>query len=156
MGLLGLFTVCESYLVASFTSMYTAESVILAAAATAAATLGVTSYALFTKNDFTTFYHSFSGMLNFNLAFFCGMFWVILFVSLINVFFLRISFISTVISVLLAAVYTIYLLIDTQLILGGGKYEVKMDDYVMASAILYLDIINLFLQLLKILGKLKK
>ena len=84
-----------------------------------------------------------------------SMFWVILIISFINVFFIRAGFITIIISVLLAAIYTVYLLIDTQLIVGGGKHQIQMDDYVMGAAMLYLDIINLFLQILKILGKKK-
>jgi protein lifeguard len=48
--------------------------------------------------------------------------------------------------------FSFYLLYDTQLIMGGKRYTIDIDDYIMAAMILYLDIINIFLQLLKIFG----
>jgi FtsH-binding integral membrane protein len=48
--------------------------------------------------------------------------------------------------------FSFYLLFDTQLIMGGKRYQIDIDDYIMAAMILYLDIINIFLQLLKIFG----
>ena len=54
-----------------------------------------------------------------------------------------------------SVIYSIYILIDTQLILGGKNKELTMDDYVLGSVILYVDIISLFLKILQILGKKK-
>ena len=51
-----------------------------------------------------------------------------------------------------ATICTIFLAIDTQMILGGKKYEYSEEDYVFAALNLYLDIINIFLYLLQILG----
>lgn len=52
---LGLFTLFESYMVSFVCYMYTPQSVILAATATLAATIGLTYYAMTTKEDFTSF-----------------------------------------------------------------------------------------------------
>lgn len=57
-----------------------------------------------------------------------------------------------VIAIAIAAVYSIYLIIDTQLIFGGKNYELSLDNYIMGAAILYIDIVQIFLQFLKILG----
>ena len=54
MAWLGLFTICESYIVAAVTSMYTPESVLLCAAATVAATGALALVAMTTKTDFTS------------------------------------------------------------------------------------------------------
>lgn len=59
------------------------------------------------------------------------------------------------IAIAFAAIYSIYILIDTQLILGGRNKELTLDDYVLGSTILYTDIISLFLKILQILGKKK-
>jgi FtsH-binding integral membrane protein len=50
--------------------------------------------------------------------------------------------------------FSFYLVYDTQLILGGQhkKYQFSVDDYVFAALNLYLDIINLFIFILQILG----
>ena len=60
------------------------------------------------------------------------------------------------IAILVGAIYCVYLIIDTQVIMGGGKRQLSLDNYVMGSAILYMDIINLFLKILQILGDKKK
>ena len=52
--LMGLFTLFESYLVSYVCYMYTPDSVMLAASATLAATVGLTYYAMTTKEDFTS------------------------------------------------------------------------------------------------------
>jgi FtsH-binding integral membrane protein len=54
-----------------------------------------------------------------------------------------------------SAIYSVYILIDTQLILGGKNKELTMDDYILGSVILYTDIISLFIKILQILGKKK-
>ena len=53
-------------------------------------------------------------------------------------------------------IYCVYILIDTQLILGGKNKELTLDNYVMGAMILYVDIIGLFLKILQLLGDKKK
>ena len=49
-------------------------------------------------------------------------------------------------------VYGIYLVIDTQLIVGKGRWSIDMEDYIVGALMLYVDIIGLFLYLLRIVG----
>merc|ERR1711972_32058 len=51
-------------------------------------------------------------------------------------------------------VFVLFIIYDTQMILGGAhvKHEFSVDDYVLAALSLYLDVINLFLYLLQIFG----
>ncbi len=49
-------------------------------------------------------------------------------------------------------IYSIYLVIDTQLIMGGKRYEVGVDDYILGALILYTDIIMIFLYILQALS----
>lgn len=51
-----------------------------------------------------------------------------------------------------ALLFSIYIIYDTQLILGKGEYKFSMDDAYLAAINLYLDIINLFLFILQIIG----
>lgn len=44
--------------------------------------------------------------------------------------------------------FGIYLVVDTQMLLGGRSIELSVDDYVLASFCLYVDIIQIFLYLL--------
>lgn len=50
------------------------------------------------------------------------------------------------------ALFGIYLVVDTQLIIGGGRYELSLDDYVAGALMLYIDIIQIFLYILSLLG----
>lgn len=51
--LLIIFTLAESYLVAMISSMYSRDVVLMAAALTAAVTIALTLYAIFTSTDYT-------------------------------------------------------------------------------------------------------
>lgn len=81
------------------------------------------------------------------------MFCVTFFITLINIFFIRSEILSVLISIGIAAIYSVYLIIDTQLIMGGREKELTMDNYVLGAVILYIDIIRLFLEILRIFGK---
>jgi FtsH-binding integral membrane protein len=37
--------------------------------------------------------------------------------------------------------FSIYIIYDTQLILGNGKYSLEIDDYVFAALNLYIDVV---------------
>lgn len=46
-----------------------------------------------------------------------------------------------------------YLVFDTQMMLGGNhKYSVSPEEYIFAALSLYVDIVNLFLMILQIVG----
>ena len=81
------------------------------------------------------------------------MFSVTFFITLINIFIIRSEILSVLISIGIAAIYSLYLIIDTQLIMGGREKELTMDNYVLGAVILYVDIIRLFLEILRIIGK---
>lgn len=88
-------------------------------------------------------------------AFGSGFFWVMLQLALFNIFLFRISFLSNLIAFVIAIIYMGYILIDTQLILGGKNKELSLDNHILGSLILYIDIIVLFLRILQLLGSKK-
>ena len=52
-----------------------------------------------------------------------------------------------------ALIFCFYLIFDTQLMIGGKhKYSISPEEYIVAALNLYLDIINLFLYILMIVG----
>jgi FtsH-binding integral membrane protein len=53
-----------------------------------------------------------------------------------------------------AFLFSFYLLCDTQMIIGGKhrRFQFQEDDYILGALVLYLDIINLFLEILRLLG----
>ena len=57
-----------------------------------------------------------------------------------------------IISIFIVILLCVYLLIDTQLILGGKSFELELDDYVFGSFILYIDIIGIFVRLVELFG----
>ena len=50
-------------------------------------------------------------------------------------------------------IFGIYLVIDTQMVVGGKRLELSMDDYVVGALILYIDIIQIFLYILALMGR---
>ena len=55
-------------------------------------------------------------------------------------------------SCLAGLLFCIYLVFDTQMVLGKGKYAYTLDDAYFAAIQLYIDIIEIFLQILRILS----
>ena len=52
-----------------------------------------------------------------------------------------------------ALVFSLYLIYDTQLMLGGKhKYALSPEEYIFAALNIYLDVINLFRYILLIVG----
>jgi protein lifeguard len=51
-----------------------------------------------------------------------------------------------------AILFTAYLIYDLQMLMGGRKYEISPDEYIAASISIYMDIVQIFLNVLQILG----
>jgi FtsH-binding integral membrane protein len=127
-------------LVGTCASFYDTKVVVTAAVMTAAVTLALTAYAYTTKTDFT-----YCGVFLFYLGalmFFWGLFGLI--------FGIWLNALYCVCGVL---VYSLYLIYDTQLVMGKFGNEYSIDDYVLAVMMIYIDIIQIFLYLLRLLGK---
>jgi FtsH-binding integral membrane protein len=138
--LLSIWTFCESYMVATCASFYDTKIVITAAVMTAAVTIALTAYACTTKTDFT-----YCGGLLFCLSavMLCwGIFGLIFGIWLNGLY--------CVCGVML---YSIYLIYDTQLVMGKFGVEYSIDDYVVAAMMIYIDIIQIFLYILRLLGR---
>jgi FtsH-binding integral membrane protein len=138
--LLSVFTFCVSWLVGVICMAYDPIIVFEAAGLTAAIVIALTIYAFTTKNDFTL----------------CGPVVFILGMLLLTgglfmaVFGFQLRLVWTILGCFIFSFYIIY---DTQMIMGGKRrYQMSIDSYILASVLLYLDIINLFLEILKLLG----
>lgn len=56
-----------------------------------------------------------------------------------------------------AFIFSLYLIYDTQMMMGGNhKYSLSPEDYVFAALAIYLDIVNIFLYILQIINELSK
>lgn len=137
-ALLTIFTVAESYMVGTISAFNPPEIVLTAACLTALVVISLTIYAFTTKTDFTFlggFLFSFTMIMLFWGIFMLifGFFWYTLY---------------CVLGVLL---FSIYLIFDTQLVLGRFGYKYSIDDYIVAALNIYIDIIQLFLYILDLL-----
>ncbi|TWW79511.1 Protein lifeguard 2 [Takifugu flavidus] len=139
---LGLFTVVEGLMLGSVTIFFNAEAVMWAVGATAMVSFGLTLFAVQSKWDFTTAYGSLwvFGWTLLSFALLCAI--------------LRSQYLSIVYACLGTLLFSLYLVFDTQLILGGKnrKYQVSPEEYVFAALSLYLDVVTLFLLLLQLIG----
>lgn len=137
-----VFTLSESYFVSFICSVSNPKIVFMAAIMTLAITVSLTVYAYTTKTDFTI-----QGGLFFVVG--CGMFLLVIFGLFTNNNFLHI--LICVIGVILFGLYILY---DTQLIIGKKEISLSIDDYILGAFMLYLDIVNLFLYSLELLQRL--
>lgn len=142
--LLGIFTLSEGILVGTFAALIDHTVILIAAIMTLGVTLTLTAYAFYTKKDYSA----------------CnGFMFMILVGSLIYGVFLGVFWGSRAweITYCLAFIfiYSGYIVIDTQNLIGGGKYGLSLDDYVVGSLYLYLDIMGLFLYLARLLNRFK-
>ena len=138
--LLFLFTLGEGYVVGYICAFYESMSVLIVIGITAVIVLGLTFYAMYTKSDYTLM----GGVM---VAFLLGL---MVFGFITAVF--DVPFLRTLYCAMGAILFSFYIVIDTQLILGKGSNRYSMDDYIMAAMNIYLDIINLFLFLLQLFG----
>lgn len=138
---LGIFTVAESFMLAAAASNFDTTAVLMAVGLTAAVCLGLTLFAFQTRWDFTMM----GGIL------FVAV--IILMVFGIVAIFVPGKTVTLIYASLGALVFSVYLVYDTQLMMGGKhKYSISPEEYIFAALNLYLDIINIFLYILTIIG----
>ena len=126
--LLGIFTCSFAYISGFVTVQYHPEDIMIAGSMTAAMTLGLTLYAITTKQDFSSFF-----------AFMWSLV-ISLFVAVIMAVVFRNRLVQILVSILMIVLMSVYIIFDTQLIVGGRDAELSIDDYVFAAMMLYIDI----------------
>jgi len=139
--LLFLFTLCEGYLLGVVSVHYEVDAVLMAMGIVAVLTLAITLFAFQTKYDFTTM----GGCL-------CVLLVTLFCFGLLSIFFYS-KIVRLVYASLGALVFGLYLVYDTQLMMGGSKqYAISPEEYIFAVLNLYIDIVTLFLIVLRIIG----
>lgn len=136
--LLALFTLFQGAAVGVATWPYPSALVLRAAATTAVATGGLSTYALTTRRDFTVS----GGLLSAGLAALLalGVLQLLMGGPLLHSA-------RTFLGVLLFSGFLVY---NTQLMMGGGKRrQLRPSEHVLAAVTLYMDVINIFLHLLQ-------
>ena len=138
--LLFSFTLSMSFYCLIFCAFFNPLDVIAAVILTLFATIGLTVYAMRTKTDFT-----FLGGILFCFSF-------VIFITIIFYFFIKVTALWLMLGVMC---YSLYLIYDTQLIMGNVGISYGIDDYCLAALNLYIDIIYLFIKILEIIGRLR-
>jgi len=132
-----VWTLMESHLVAFAALKYNPSAVTLAMGITAGIVLLVSGLVWFTKFDFTKLLPAM--IIVCFVWFFCTLFGRMFFGEWMSGLYAAIG----------CTIFTIFLAIDLKMIVGGGKYELSEDDYVLGAIYIYLDIINIFLYILQ-------
>jgi FtsH-binding integral membrane protein len=134
---LAAFTVIEAYTIGVATSYYDANVVLQALVLTAGLFVGLTLFTFQTKFDFV----SWGGFLYIAL-------WGLILVNLVGIFIPHGETFELVYASFGTLIFCGYTLYDTQLLI---KHH-SVDEYIVASVSLYLDILNLFLNILRLLN----
>ncbi|MBN3291655.1 LFG1 protein, partial [Polypterus senegalus] len=138
---LSILTLSMSYMVGMIASFYDTDSVIMAVGITVVVCFTVVLFSLQTKYDFT----SCRGVL-----FVCL---IVLLVFGILAIFIQNKILQIVYASLGALLFTCFLAVDTQLLLGNKQLALSPEEYIFAALNLYTDIINIFLYILAIIGR---
>ncbi|XP_018618395.1 protein lifeguard 1 [Scleropages formosus] len=138
---LALFTAAEGLALGSVTVFYEAEAVLWAVGATAFVSFALSVFAMQTKWDFTAL----SGSL-------WAICWSLVTFGILCAI-LRSHYLYIVYASLGTLIFSVYLVIDTQFMLGGKhRYSVSPEEYIFVALNLYLDIVSLFLFILQLFG----
>lgn len=141
---LSILTVSLSYMVGMIASFYNTEAVIMAVGITTTVCFTVVIFSLQTRYDFT----SCMGVLLVSM--------VVLLVFTLLCIFIRNRILEIVYASLGALLFTCFLAVDTQLLLGNKQLSLSPEEHVFAALNLYTDIINIFLYVLTIIGRAKE
>ncbi|KAJ8405985.1 hypothetical protein AAFF_G00308730 [Aldrovandia affinis] len=146
--LLAVFTLALSYMTGTMSSYYETKAVFLALGITVIVCIIVTVFCFQTKVDFT----SCGGL-------FCVLGIVVMVTGIITAIVLSFKYIPwlhMLYAAIGAIVYTLFLAYHTQLIIGNRKHSISPEEYVFGALSIYVDIIQIFMFLLQIIGAASK
>jgi FtsH-binding integral membrane protein len=143
-----VFTACEAYTLSATCVYYAAVQpgvALKAFCGTAMMSLACTLYAFTTRKDFT-YGGGLMWILSFTLLFFV--------LILLPIFSIEGNYIGyDILIAIIVGILGIYMIHDTQLIIGKGRWKLSLDDYILGAMVLYVDIITMFLYLLALFSK---
>jgi FtsH-binding integral membrane protein len=134
---LGAFTALEAYSISVITSFYESKIVLEALVFTLGIFVALTLFACQSKYDFTSW-----------MPYLFGALWVLILFGFMAMFFPYSSKVELGYGIVAALIFSGYILVDTQLVMR--HYHVEEE--IAAAISLYLDVINLFLAILRILN----
>lgn len=131
------FTALEAYSISVITSFYDSKIVVEALIFTLGIFVALTIFACQSKYDFTSW-----------MPYLFGALWILILFGFMAAFFPHTSGLELGYGIVAALIFSGYILVDTQLVMR--HYHVEEE--IAAAISLYLDIINLFLSILRILN----
>lgn len=137
LAFLSAFTVLEAYSISVVTSFYESRVVVQALVLTLGIFVALTLFACQTKYDFTNW-----------MPYLFGALWFMILFGFVAMFIPFNSTLETIYGALGALIFSGYILVDTQLVMR--HYHVEEE--IAAAISLYLDVLNLFLSILRILN----
>ncbi|CAF2562956.1 unnamed protein product [Rotaria sp. Silwood2] len=138
--LLAIVTLSMGYMMGMISAYYKIESVLIAFGITVFVCFGVTLFSFQTKYDFTSC---------FGILFVVSL--ALLAFGIVCIFTYS-RMMHTIYAGLGAVAFSIFLAVDTQLIMGGKRHEISPEDHVFASLMLYIDVIYIFVYILSLFG----
>jgi len=138
--LLLTFTLLEGISLGTIVTFYDVDLVLKAFVITSAVFIALTVYTMQSKYDFSTWGASLFALL-----------WVLIIASMLQIFFWS-EAVEFVISVAGAVIFCGFIIFDTHLIM----HKLSPEEYILASVNLYLDFLNLFLYVLRILQAMRR
>lgn len=137
LAFLSAFTVLEAYSVSVVTSFYESRVVVQALVLTLGIFVALTLFACQTKYDFTNW-----------MPYLFGALWFMILFGFVAVFIPFTGAVETIYGAAGALIFSGYILVDTQLVMR--HYHVEEE--IAAAVSLYLDVLNLFLFILRLLN----
>ncbi|KAJ2230663.1 hypothetical protein H4R99_006559 [Coemansia sp. RSA 1722] len=137
MVFLSAFTLFEAYVLGAVSAFYSASTVLQALAITLGLFVALTLFTMQSRYDFSNM----GPLLFFAL-------WGIILVGFVQIFLPFNRTFDLIVAAFTALVFCGYIMYDTHMIMN----RLTPDDYIIASLDLYLDIVNLFVAILRILG----
>jgi len=139
---LTVFTACEGVMLGTVSTFYDVDAVLIAVGITAGVTFALTVFAFQTKIDFTAC----GGML-------CALLVIFMIAGVVLMFLPKTKWVMVGFGSAGALIFSLYIIYDTQLMMGGKhKYSLSPEEYIFAALNIYLDVINLFMYILMIVG----
>uniref|UniRef100_A0A3P8YVI3 Protein lifeguard 2 n=1 Tax=Esox lucius TaxID=8010 RepID=A0A3P8YVI3_ESOLU len=142
--LLAIFTLSLAFMMGFVSSFCNTKSVVVCLGITAVVCMSVTLFSFQTKIDFTS-YQGTLFILTLVLVYCC-------IILLIAIPFGYLPWLQAIYAVIGAILFTLFLALDTQLLIGNKRYAISPEEYVFATLTLYLDIVYLFRFLLLCFG----
>lgn len=139
---LSIFTACEGVMLGTLSTYYDVDAVLIAVGITAGVTFALTVFAFQTKIDFTAC----GGAL-------CALLVIFMIAGVVLMFLPKTKWMMVGFGSAGALIFSLYIIYDTQLMMGGKhKYSLSPEEYIFAALNIYLDVINLFMYILMIVG----